>query len=42
MNKLWLVLAIGVMVLNLSAGGTMKGVGKDMEVAGEWVQEKAN
>lgn len=42
MNKLWLVLAIGVMVLNLSACETMKGVGKDMEDAGEWVQEKAN
>jgi predicted small secreted protein len=42
MKKLWLGLAIGLMVMTLSACETMKGVGRDMEDAGEWVQEKAN
>lgn len=42
MKKLWLVLAIGIMVFTLSACETMKGLGKDVEDAGEWVQEKAN
>jgi predicted small secreted protein len=31
-----------MMVMTLSACETMKGVGRDMEDAGEWVQEKAN
>ncbi len=42
MKKLWLVLVIGLMVFTLSACETMKGLGKDVEDAGEWVQEKAN
>lgn len=42
MKKLWLVLAIGLLVFSLSACETMKGLGKDVEDAGEWVQEKAN
>lgn len=41
MKKIWLVLTIGVMVFTLTACETMKGLGKDMEDAGEWVQEKA-
>ena len=42
MKKLWLVLGMGMMVFTLSACETMKGLGKDVEDAGEWVQEKAN
>jgi predicted small secreted protein len=42
MKNIWLVLAIGLMVFSLSACETMKGLGKDVEDAGEWVQEKAN
>ena len=42
MKRIYLVLAIGFMVFSLSACETMKGVGRDMEDAGEWVQEKAN
>jgi predicted small secreted protein len=30
------------MVFTLSACETMKGLGKDVEDAGEWVQEKAS
>lgn len=41
MKKIWLVLTIGMMVITLSACETMKGLGKDVEDAGEWVQEKA-
>ena len=42
MKKVLVVLALGLMVLTLSACETMKGLGKDVEDAGEWVQEKAN
>ena len=42
MKRIYLVLAIGFMVFALSACETMKGLGKDVEDAGEWVQEKAN
>jgi predicted small secreted protein len=42
MKKHWLVLAIGLILITLTACETMKGVGRDMEDAGEWVQEKAN
>ena len=42
MKKIYLVLAVGLMVFTLAACETMKGVGRDMEDAGEWVQEKAN
>ena len=42
MKKIYLVLAISCMVFTLSACETMKGLGKDVEDAGEWVQEKAN
>lgn len=42
MKKLWLILAIVVVMFNLTACETMKGLGKDVEDAGEWVQEKAN
>jgi predicted small secreted protein len=41
MKKLMVILSIGMMVLSLSACETMKGLGKDVEDAGEWVQEKA-
>lgn len=42
MKKIYLLLAVGLMVFTLSACETMKGLGKDVEDAGEWVQEKAN
>ena len=42
MKKLWLILAIVVVMFTLTACETMKGLGKDVEDAGEWVQEKAN
>jgi len=42
MKKSYLLLAVGLMVFTLSACETMKGLGKDVEDAGEWVQEKAN
>lgn len=42
MNKICLILAISFMVFTLSACETMKGFGKDVEDAGEWMQEKAN
>jgi predicted small secreted protein len=42
MKRICLVLAIGLMVFTLSACETMKGLGKDVEDAGEWVQEKAS
>ena len=42
MKKILMVLAMGMMVFTLSACETMKGLGKDVEDAGEWVQKKAN
>ncbi len=42
MKKICLLLALGFMIFTLSACETMKGLGKDVEDAGEWVQEKAN
>jgi entericidin B len=42
MKKILIALAIGVMVFTLTACETMKGLGKDVEDAGEWVQEKAS
>ncbi|TNF51616.1 MAG: entericidin A/B family lipoprotein [Deltaproteobacteria bacterium] len=42
MKGICLVLTIGLMVFTLSACETMKGLGKDVEDAGEWVQEKAS
>ena len=42
MKKVLIVLVLGMMVFTLSACETMKGLGKDVEDAGEWVQEKAN
>ena len=42
MKKILIVLAVGTMVFTLSACETMKGLGKDVEDAGEWVQDKAN
>ena len=41
MKKLLVILILGMMVLSLSACETMKGFGKDVEDAGEWVQKKA-
>ena len=35
------ILPLGMMVCTISACETMKGLGKDVEDAGEWVQEKA-
>ncbi len=42
MKKILIALAIGVMVFTLTACETMKGLGKDVEDAGEWVQKKAS
>lgn len=42
MKKALLPLVMVLMVLTLSACETMKGFGKDVEDAGEWVQDKAN
>jgi len=42
MKKILIILALGMMMCTLSACETMKGLGKDVEDAGEWVQEKAN
>ncbi|MDH3998340.1 MAG: entericidin A/B family lipoprotein [Desulfuromonadales bacterium] len=41
MKKLLFVLLLALATLNLSACETMKGLGKDVEDAGEWVQDKA-
>jgi predicted small secreted protein len=41
MKKILVILALGIMVSTMSACETMKGLGKDVEDAGEWVQEKA-
>ena len=41
MKKVLIALAMAIMVLSLSACETMKGLGKDVEDAGEWVQKKA-
>lgn len=42
MKKLVIILAIGMLMFSLSACETMKGLGKDVEDAGEWVQKKAD
>ncbi len=42
MKRILIVLAVGMMIFTLSACETMKGLGKDVEDAGEWVQKKAN
>lgn len=42
MKKILIVLVMGMVIFALSACETMKGLGKDVEGAGEWVQEKAN
>jgi predicted small secreted protein len=41
MKKILFILIMGMMVCTMSACETMKGLGKDVEDAGEWVQEKA-
>jgi predicted small secreted protein len=41
MNKILMALIMGAIIFSLSACETMKGFGKDVEGAGEWVQEKA-
>lgn len=42
MKTFLVVLTVILMVLSLSACETMKGLGKDVESAGEWVQKKAD
>jgi predicted small secreted protein len=42
LRKTLTVLLIGGFVLNLVACNTMKGVGKDTEVAGEVIQKEAD
>jgi predicted small secreted protein len=41
MKKMLMALTMAMMVFTLTACETMKGLGKDVEDAGEWVQEKA-
>lgn len=42
MKKILLILAIAIFTFSLSGCETMKGLGRDMEDAGEWVQEKSS
>lgn len=42
MKRLLIILLLVTMTCSLSACETMKGLGKDVESAGEWVQKKAN
>ena len=42
MKKILMILALGMMVCTSSACETMKGLGKDVEDGGEWIQEKAS
>ncbi len=42
MNKVLIVLVMGIMILSLSACETIKGAGKDIEDGGEWIQRKAS
>ena len=42
MKKFLIILVMGMMACTLTACETMKGFGKDVEDAGEWVQDKAN
>ena len=41
MKKMLLVLIVAVFSVSLAGCETMKGFGRDMEDAGEWVQEKS-
>lgn len=41
MKKMLMALTMALLVFTLTACETMKGLGKDVEDAGEWVQEKA-
>ena len=42
MKKFFSLLILIALTFSLTACETMKGLGKDVEDAGEWVQEKAN
>ena len=42
MKKLSLLMTLIALTFSLTACETMKGLGKDVEDAGEWVQEKAS
>ena len=41
MKRILIVMAIAICTISLTACETMKGLGRDVEDAGEWVQEKA-
>ncbi len=41
MKRILTALAICMMLASLTACETMRGLGKDVESAGEWVQKKA-
>jgi len=41
MKKILIFLVMSAVLISLTACETMKGLGKDVEDAGEWVQEKA-
>jgi entericidin B len=41
MKKILMILTLGIMVCTMSACETTKGLGKDVEDAGEWIQKKA-
>ena len=42
MKTILIALAVAMMVLTLTACETMKGLGRDVEDAGAWVQKKAS
>jgi len=42
MKNILMILALGMMVCTIAACETMKGLGKDVEDGGEWIQEKAS
>ncbi|PLX90583.1 MAG: hypothetical protein C0614_00350 [Desulfuromonas sp.] len=42
MNRILLLPLLLVLALSLAGCETMKGFGKDVESAGEWVQDKAS
>ncbi len=42
MKRVLIILVMGVMIFTLSACETMKGLGKDVEDGGEWIQKKAS
>ena len=42
MRKKFVILMLGIFVCTLTASETMKGFGRDVKDAGEWVQKQAS